>query len=73
MKSLTFQEIKENVINNYKEYLESGCDDPLEIEEDEYLDILEAKNINELINILDEMGFNGNEAYDFIFESIITD
>jgi hypothetical protein len=69
MSSLTFQEIKENVINNYKTYLESNCDDSLEIDEDEY--ISEAKNINELINILDELGFNGTEAYDFIFESII--
>ena len=31
-----------------------------------------VRKIDDLVNILDGMGFNGKEAYDFIFDSILT-
>jgi len=32
-----------------------------------------VRGIDDIVNILDELGFNGKEAYDFIFKSILTD
>jgi hypothetical protein len=34
-------------------------------------EIQSANNVSELVNILDGMGFNSNEAYGFIFDSIL--
>jgi hypothetical protein len=62
---ITFEQLKQACINEYKEY---SFDEEDEVEDSE-LD--EATDIEELVNILDGLGFNGNEAYDFIFNSIM--
>jgi hypothetical protein len=70
---LTFQEVINSVAASYKEFVGTE-EDTLEISEEIQEDInliLEAEDIEDLTNILDRLGFNKNEAYDFIFESII--
>ena len=62
---ITFEQLKQACINEYKEY---SFDEEDEVEDSE-LD--EATDIEELVNILDGLGFNGNEAYNFIFNSIM--
>jgi len=62
---ITFEQLKQACINEYKEY---SFDEEDEVEDTE-LD--EATDIEELVNILDGLGFNGNEAYNFIFNSIM--
>jgi hypothetical protein len=71
---ITFEQLKQAVFTLYKEY--SGGDvnaedsffgDNIDIKNE----IQSANNVSELVNILDGMGFNGNEAYDFIFDSIL--
>ena len=66
---ITFEQLKQACINNYREYISdiSDSDD----EDNDAIEIEEAGNIDELVNILDGMGFNGDEAYDFIFSSIL--
>jgi hypothetical protein len=69
---ITFEQVKQACINNYSEYLENVIDDEGEGDYgDELNKIDSATNIDELVSILDGMGFNGDEAYDFIFESIL--
>lgn len=61
---ITFNQLKQACSDNYKEYLEEEYqDEPNEIDE--------ATNINELICILDGLGFNKNDATTFIFDSIL--
>ena len=68
---ISFEQLKQACIENYNEYSSSFTDDG-EIYDDEIENELnEASNIDELVNVLDGLGFNGNEAYDFIFESIL--
>ena len=66
---ITFEQLKQACINNYREYISdiSDSDD----EDNDAIEIEEAGNIDELVNILDGMGFNGDEAYDFILNSIL--
>jgi hypothetical protein len=71
---ITFEQLKQAVFTLYKEY--SGRD--VDAEDSFFGDntdikneIQSANNVSELINVLDGMGFNGNEAYDFIFDSIL--
>jgi len=66
MDKIKFEELKQACISNYKEYLEV-CDDV----DDADIEINSANNIDELVNILDGMGFNGDEAYKFILNSIL--
>jgi hypothetical protein len=65
---ITFEQLKQSCIESYKEYLE-------EYDSDEYEFIMgsfdEVVNMEELLDLLDGMGFNGNEAYDFIFDAIL--
>lgn len=62
---ITFEQLKQACINEYKNY----SFDELDEVEDSELD--EATDIEELVNILDGLGFNGDEAYDFIFSAIL--
>ena len=62
---ITFEQLKQACINEYKNY----SFDELDEVEDSELD--EATDIEELVNILDGLGFNGDEAYDFIFSVIL--
>jgi hypothetical protein len=70
MKKLTFEELKQNCVDNYQSYLEIYDEEDICQENNE---INNASNMNELINILDGLGFNNNEAYEFIFNSILED
>ena len=66
---ITFEQLKQACIESYKEY---NFSDDSEIFDDEIENELDqATNIDEIINILDGMGFNGNGAYNFIFSSIL--
>jgi hypothetical protein len=70
--TLTFEQVKNNVVIHYKEFVKSLEDNNTISEENEY-DInliLEADDINDLVNVLDGLGW-GDEAYDFILGSII--
>jgi hypothetical protein len=59
---MKFEQLKQAVKSSYSELVDEGGDIG-------YFD--EATDIYELVNILDELGFNGDEAYDFIFDSIL--
>jgi hypothetical protein len=65
---ITFEQLKQACIENYSEYISDMTDGNQSLDDSE-LD--EASNIDELVNILDGMGFNGDEAYDFIFGAIL--
>jgi hypothetical protein len=58
--SMNFEDLKQAVIASYAEYGSDSAGDELN----------KAMDIDELVNILDGLGFNGKEAYDFIFDSI---
>ena len=61
---ITFNQIKLACAKKYSDI--SGGEDNENQE-----DILSAVDMNELLSILDSLGFNGDEAYEFIFDSII--
>lgn len=63
---ITFEQLKQACIDEYKKY---SFDEVTGEVEDSELD--EATNMEELVNILDGLGFNGDEAYDFIFSAIL--
>jgi hypothetical protein len=66
---ITFEQLKQACIENYNEY---NFSDDGEIFDDEIANELnQATNVDELVNILDGMGFNGNGAYDFMLGSIL--
>ena len=64
---ITFEQLKQAIESSYAEFLKDVDDD--NEGEGGYLD--EATDINELVDILDGLGFNGDEAYEFIFDSIL--
>jgi len=71
---ISFEQVKQAVWNEYKEYLDPYKDIPGELPEgmvEESNNILNAVNLEELTYILDQLGFNKDEAYYFILESII--
>lgn len=70
---ITFEQLKQACIENYTNYIDNFSDaDDDEIYYDEISkELNQVANIDELVNILDGMGFNGNGAYDFIFDSIL--
>ena len=71
---ITFEQLKQAVFTLYKEYSGGNVD-----AEDSFFgdntdtenEIQSANDITELVSILDGLGFNGYEAYDFIFDSIL--
>ena len=67
---ITFKQIKQACIENYEDSI-SGFEeyDPQELSE--LSELSEVNNISELVDALDGLGFNGTEAYDFIFDSIL--
>ena len=65
---ITFEQLKQACIETYKDYLEQYDEEDLCREDNE---ISEAKSIDDLVNILDGLGFNRGEAYDFIFGAIL--
>ena len=64
---ITFEQLKQAIESSYAEF--SGDEDNDNENEGGYFD--EATDVNELVYILDELGFNGDEAYEFIFDSIL--
>ena len=64
---ITFEQLKQVIESSYAEFLKDVDDD--NEGEGGYFD--EATDINELVDILDGLGFNGDEAYEFIFDSIL--
>jgi len=60
---ITFDQVKQAVSTLYKDY--SGG------EIDSENDIQSTNDIDELVNVLDSLGFNETEAYDFIFDAIL--
>jgi hypothetical protein len=65
---ITFEQLKQACVKNYIE----GTEDLDDYDYRETTDgINEAEDIDDLINMLDGLGFNGYEAYDFIFDSIL--
>jgi len=71
MSLITFEEIKRACLNDYIKYCEVLDCEVLDIELPILDEFESASNIEELVNILDNMGFNNEEAYDFIFNCII--
>jgi tryptophanyl-tRNA synthetase len=65
---ITFEQLKQSCIESYKEYLEEYDSDEDEAVMESFDEVV---NMEELLDLLDGMGFNGNEAYDFIFDSIL--
>jgi hypothetical protein len=59
-KLITFEQIKKAVIHEY------GF-----IDKDDAKEFKEATNIDELVSILDNLGWDNEEAYNFIFNSIM--
>lgn len=64
---ITFEQLKQAIESSYAEFLKDVEDD--NEGEGGYFD--DATDINELVDILDGLGFNGDEAYEFIFDSIL--
>jgi hypothetical protein len=64
---ITFEQLKQAIESSYAEFLKDVEDD--NEGEGGYFD--EATDINELVDILDGLGFNGDEAYEFLFDSIL--
>ena len=59
---ITFKQLKKIVAEDYKECAEGADEDEL---------INSCKNMDELIDALDCMGFNGINAYDFIIDCLV--
>jgi hypothetical protein len=57
---ITFEQIKQAVVDEYV------FDDDFAIEQFE-----EATNIDELVGVMDNLGWDNEEAYNFIFDAII--
>jgi hypothetical protein len=71
---ITFEQVKQAVWSEYKEYLDQYEDTPGELSEEivETMDnILNAFDLEELVCVVDRLGFNKDEAYYFILDSII--
>jgi hypothetical protein len=66
---MTFEELKEKVAESYGEYFSELSQE--EQSELFFSDIEEADTLINLANVLDAMGFNGEEAYLFIIKSIL--
>jgi hypothetical protein len=82
---ISFEQLKQVVAKEYAMFKLEALGFEFETEEEIYNDeealeifketleeFNEASTPNELANILDGAGFNGKEAYDFIFDSILT-
>jgi hypothetical protein len=71
---ITFEQVKQAVWNKYKEYLDPYNDFPGYLPGgmvEKSNEILDTVNLEELTCVLDQLGFNKDEAYYFILESII--
>jgi hypothetical protein len=66
---MTFEELKEKVALSYGEYFSQLSQE--EQSELFFSDIEEADTVINLANVLDAMGFNGEESYLFIIKSIL--
>ena len=66
---ITFEQVKQACIKNYMSY--KNEDDYPGITKKEINEFNLVTDIDELAGTLDELGFNGIEAYNFIFDSIL--
>ena len=67
MNKLSFEQVRQLVYNYYRE----GIPEEWKEESENGIEIMDAGSIDELVEILDGLGFNGYEAFEFILESII--
>jgi len=65
---LSFEQIKQACIEEYAQYLRGVDSKALSASKEEFEGV---ENISELINTIDGLGFNGDEAYDFLISSIL--
>lgn len=64
---ITFKQLKKIVAQDYVDCAcGAGCTD-------EIIAITECQNLEDLIVVLDGMGFNGIEAYEFIIDCLVKD
>ncbi len=68
---ITFEQLKQACIESYNEYSNSFTDYGEMYDDEISSELNEASDMDELVNMLDGLGFNGNKAYDFIFDSIL--
>lgn len=61
---ITFEQLKTSTNNLHMESLP-------EEEKNEDSDILNTQNMDELLSVLDQSGYGGDEKYDFIFSAIL--
>jgi len=66
---VTFEQVKQACIEEYKKYIQSDFSE--KASKSASKEIMRAQNMNQLIDVLDGMGFNGEEAYEFVFGAII--
>jgi hypothetical protein len=66
---ITFDQAKQACAEKYKEYTQIDFSEEALGGVDE--EIMEAKNMDQLVDVLDGLGFNGDEAYEFIFDAIL--
>jgi hypothetical protein len=66
---ITFEQIKQACVEKSKEYTQFDFGEKASRSASK--EIMRAKNMKQLINVLDGMGFNGEEAYEFVFDAIV--
>jgi hypothetical protein len=62
---ITFEQLKQACIEYLKDFMDDFNEDS---DEDSFES---AKDLDDLLNMLDEMGFEENEAYEIIFRAIL--
>ena len=64
-RKLTFKQLKNKVVQGY------DMEDPSVMDQsDEIADLKNAKNLEELLGVLNGLGFNEVESYDFILSCV---
>jgi hypothetical protein len=64
---ITFEQLKQACIDEYLQHIPDGNDEDEVVMEG----FDEVTNMEELIDLLDGMGYNGYEAFEFIFDAIL--
>jgi len=66
---ITFDQVKQACAEKYKEYTQIDFSEEALGGVDK--EIMKAKNMDQLVDVLDGLGFNGDEAYEYIFNAIL--
>jgi predicted transcriptional regulator len=64
---ITFEQLKQACIDEYLQHIPDGSNEDEAVMEG----FDEVTNMEELIELLDGMGYNGYEAFEFIFDAIL--